>query len=33
VKEAGPWSKVELVQPEHEPEYQVVPHVQGVLVK
>ena len=33
VKEAGPWSQVELVQPVNEPEYQVVPHIQGVLVK
>lgn len=33
VKEVGPWSQVELVQPVDEPEYQVVPHIKGVLVK
>lgn len=33
IKEAGPWSKAVLVQPENEPKYQVVPHIQGVLVK
>ncbi|TVY31507.1 Methyltransferase-like protein [Lachnellula occidentalis] len=33
VKEVGPWSQVELVQPANEPEYQVVPHIKGVLVK
>lgn len=33
LKKAGPWSKVDLVQPVDEPSYQVIPHVRGVLVK
>jgi hypothetical protein len=33
LKEVGPWNKVELVQPEAEPEYQILPHIKGILVK
>ena len=33
LKSAGSWSKIDLSQPENEPEYQVLPHVKGMLVK
>ena len=33
LKEAGNWSKVDLVQPEDEPPYQIIPHIMGVLTK
>jgi hypothetical protein len=33
LKEAGSWSKVDLVQPEDEPPYQIIPHIMGVLTK
>jgi hypothetical protein len=33
LRDAGPWSKVDLKQPELEPSYQVIPHVMGVLTK
>ena len=33
LKEAGPWSKVDLKQPEDETPYDMVPHVMGVLTK
>lgn len=33
LKQAGPWSKVNLAQPETEPTYAVLPHIKGVLVK
>ncbi|CAG8978618.1 hypothetical protein HYALB_00013218 [Hymenoscyphus albidus] len=33
LKRAGPWSKVDLSQPEGESEYSALPHVRGTLVK
>ena len=33
LKEAGSWSKVDLVQPEDEPIYAMVPHIMGTLTK
>jgi hypothetical protein len=33
LKEVGPWTKVDLKQPPLEPDYQVVPHVMGILQK
>ncbi|KAG9232894.1 S-adenosyl-L-methionine-dependent methyltransferase [Amylocarpus encephaloides] len=33
LKVTGSWSKVDLFQPIAEPEYQVIPHLKGVLVK
>jgi hypothetical protein len=33
LREAGSWSKVDLKQPELEPDYKVLPHIMGVLQK
>ncbi len=33
LKEVGPWTKVDLRQPEDEIKYQVLPHLMGVLTK
>lgn len=33
LNEVGPWSKVDLKQPESEPAYQVVPNIMGILQK
>ncbi|OCK86960.1 S-adenosyl-L-methionine-dependent methyltransferase [Cenococcum geophilum 1.58] len=33
LKEAGPWSSVDLAQPPDEPAYKMLPHILGVLTK
>ena len=33
LREAGEWSSIDLRQPDGEPDYQVIPHVIGILQK
>lgn len=33
LREVGPWSDIDLVQPPDEPWYHLVPHVYGTLIK
>lgn len=33
LREAGPWTKIDLEQPKGEPWYHPLPHILGVLTK